>query len=103
MVCDTEEVLLQASVKVHVRVMMTLQASALFTASTPVTVISPPQLSVAVKLPAAGTSVIHSSVTSAGEARSTGAVVSVMVMVGDTEEVLLQASVKVQVRVMMTL
>src|SRR5690606_6461897 len=65
--------------------------------------ISPAQLSVAVKSIASGNSVIHCAVISAGAAGATGAVVSATVMVCDTDDVLLQASVKVQVRVTMTL
>ncbi len=60
MVCDTDDVLSHASVKVQVRVIITLQGLELSTESTPVTVISPAQLSVAVRFPAAGTSSMHS-------------------------------------------
>src|SRR5690606_6512104 len=41
MVCDIVELLIQASIKIQVRVMTTLQGSVLSVVSTPVTVISP--------------------------------------------------------------
>ena len=54
------ELLPQESVNVQVRVMITLQGSALFTLSTPVTVIGASQLSVAVRVPGGGTRFMHS-------------------------------------------
>ena len=59
MFCDTEALLPQASVNVHVRVIRMLQGSASSTVSTPVAVMSPAQLSVAVRSPGAGTSAEH--------------------------------------------
>ena len=60
---------------------ITLQGSVLSVLSTPVTVISPAQLSVAVKSPGAITSAAHSTVTSVGAEGAVGAKVSATVMV----------------------
>ncbi len=62
------------------------------------TVMSPSQLSVAVRSTSAGTSVAHSKVRSVGAVGATGAVVSATVIVWLTLEVFPHKSVKVQVR-----
>ena len=99
-VCETDEVLLQTSVNVHVRVMtneLAHEPAAML--SVPSAVISPEQLSVAVKAIMAGTSAAHATVTASGAVGATGAILSLTVIVWDTDVVLLQESVNVQVRV----
>ncbi|MCF6130648.1 hypothetical protein L1S35_13285, partial [Flavobacterium sp. AS60] len=67
--------------------------------STPCTVISPVQLSVAVSETIAGTSVAQATVIAAGASGATGATSSTTLIVCDTDEVLLHASVNVHVLV----
>src|SRR5512134_2381880 len=83
--------------KVHVRTIENPQPFGVLT-STPVTVIEPSQLSVAVRSIIGGTSPEHSSVISAGGAGATGGMTSWTVMFCETELTLPHASVKVHVR-----
>jgi hypothetical protein len=100
MVCDTDDVFPQASVNVHVRVTTYEPAhSPCVIESTPSTVISAPQLSVAVSEIIAGTSVAQTTVTFSGAAGATGATVSLTVIVCETVDAFEQASVNVHVRV----
>ena len=97
-VCETVAVLPQASVYVHVLVIVSGQ---LFPSDTsvPVTVPAPSQLSVQPRSTIAGTSPTHSTVTSAGNPVITGAVLSSTVIVCVAVATLPQASVYVQVLV----
>jgi len=95
-------VLPHASVNVQVRVMISGSDAqpAPELESTPVTVMSESQLSVAVRSPASGTSPAHSKLASAGATGGTGGVVSLTVMICAELDTLPQASVAVHVRVM---
>ena len=101
MVCDTDDEFPQASVKVQVRTMVYEPAHwPGVVTSTPSTVISAPQLSVAVSETIAGTSEAQATVMVAGAAGATGAMLSLTLMFCETEVVFPHASVKVQVRTM---
>ncbi len=76
-----------------------MPSSRLVAESSPSTVISPPQLSTAVNHIDGGTSPVQETVMSTGAAGKAGAIVSFTFMVCDTDEVLPQASVNVQVLV----
>src|SRR6266705_572120 len=101
MICDALLLLPQASVKVHVRLMVEPQpwASATGALSTGETVIEPEQLSCAVSWTAAGMSPAHWTLAAAGATGATGAIVSFTWMLCDALLRLPQASAKVQVRV----
>ena len=93
-------VLPQRSVAVHVRVITLWQLEpGLLWVSLKVGVIAPSQLSVAVTLALAGTSLKHCTVASDGHPLSTGAVLSWIVMVRVHEAVFPQPSVAVKVSV----
>ena len=97
-VCDTEEVFPQASAKVHVRTIVNELAQVPgVTTSTPATVIDPLQLSVAVSETMAGTSAPQEAVMSAGATGTTGATVSLTLIVCETDDVFPQTSVNVHV------
>jgi hypothetical protein len=99
-VCETEVSFPQASVKVHVLIIVEeFPHDPGVTASTPATVIGAEQLSVAVNETIGGTSDIQETVTSAGAAGATGAVVSFTVNVADVVAVFPQASVAVNTTV----
>ena len=100
MVCAVDDVFPHASANVHVRVITYELAHEPATVeSTPSTVITSPQLSVAESETIAGTSAVQATVTFSGAVGATGATLSLIVMVCDIETELLQASVNVQVRV----
>src|SRR5687768_762182 len=99
MVCVTEDVLPHESVNVQVLVMIAGQVPD-GGVSVPVTDPGVLQLSVYARAVIAGTSPIHCTVIGGGGAANTGAIVSVIVMICVTEEVLPQESVKVHVLVM---
>jgi hypothetical protein len=97
-VCDTEELFPQTSVKVQVLTITKelAQAPGVVT-STPCAVISLLQLSTAVRVVLAGTSEAQATFTVAGAVGATGATVSFTLIVWDTEDAFPQESVKVQV------
>jgi hypothetical protein len=97
-VCDTEDEFPQASVNVQVLTITKelAQAPGVVT-STPKAEIDPPQLSVAVSVTFAGTSVAQVIFTVAGAAGAVGATVSFTLIVCDTEDEFPQVSVNVQV------
>ena len=99
MVCEAVEVLLQASVAVHVLVTLyePAQVPGVVT-SAEVNVKAEPQASTAVATANTGVAG-QSMVDAAGKAAITGAVISCTLMVCEAVEVLLQASVAVHVLV----
>ena len=98
MVCEAETSLPQVSVQVHVRTIV--RGHVPLSVSLKTGVIDPSQLSLHVTAATAGTSASHCSVTSPGTPDNTGSVVSLMVMVCESETSLPQVSVQVHVRTM---